>query len=249
MIALLTPTGNRREQLRNCVRWMQNQTYKGEVLWVITDDCIPTTIDVVKTYFDRNWTINILYPKPAWQTGQNTQARNLYAGLRHIQNQDVSHIFIIEDDDYYRPVYLERMMSLFNGYDVIGEMKTIYYNVVTRKWLRNMNTIHSSLFQTAITKDGLIDIFRSMGHKFIDAELWKIAENKMLFQENDLAIGIKGMPGRAGIGAGHRSTMTMNSDTNMVVLKKLIGDDAEYFSGCYSDNGNAQHDILGRKRY
>ena len=50
-----------------------------------------------------------------------------------------------------------------------------------------------------------------------------------LFDGKDLAIGIKGLSGRTGIGMGHRAEVKMTRDADFVKLKELIGDDYMYY--------------------
>jgi hypothetical protein len=251
MIVLITPTGSRQAQFDLCSRWMSQQTYSGNVLWIIVDDCYPRTTNKITETFKTNWIIEKVYPAPVW-SGANTQGRNMKAGIDKLIKhnlKDVEGIFIIEDDDYYRPVYLERMMVNFGSYSLIGERNTIYYNVVYRRWVTNPNTKHASLFQTAFTVDVIPYFQKCYSQKFMDATLWDITPNKMLFYENDLAIGIKGMPGRGGIGAGHSKAFTMQQDINMIFLRSKIGEDAKQYEGYYGNHRVSQHDILsGRRR-
>jgi hypothetical protein len=46
--------------------------------------------------------------------------------------------------------------------------------------------------------------------------------------DTQMTVGIKGLPGRPGIGAGHR--MKGISDPKLAVLKKRIGDDSAAFA-------------------
>jgi hypothetical protein len=250
MIALITPTGSRAFQFNLCVKWMQNQTYKGDVVWIIIDDCYPVTTNKVGENFKDCWTIIKVYPTPIWD-GHNTQARNIEAGLKVLTENygpaDIEGIFIIEDDDYYRPVYLERMMANFGDYSLIGERNTIYYNVYYRKWITNPNTAHASLFQTAFKYEAIPAFRESFYHKFIDCVFWTKVIRRNLFYENDLAIGIKGLPGRGGIGAGHSKSFSMNSDGNMVYLKSKIGEDAKQYEGCYGDSSQSQHRLFAQR--
>lgn len=82
---------------------MKEQTYTGTVIWMIVDDGDPVTTDFITDDFREGWTIQKIYPKPVWQKGQNTQGRNLAAGIREIKKLDPELIFIVEDDDYYSP--------------------------------------------------------------------------------------------------------------------------------------------------
>lgn len=225
MIALITPTGNRPLQFRLCQQYMKRQTYTGQVVWIIVDDCLPTTTDQVTDDFRDGWTIVKVYPKPVWRVGMNTQGRNMEAGIDAVLSyRDVEAIFIIEDDDYYRPIYLERMMANWSDCQILGETKTIYYNPVHRRYCVNQNITYASLFQTAFDVR-TIELLRSVRmKKFIDGAFWKIAPHPKLFHENDLAVGMKGLPGRGGIGAGHSdSYYGMKPDVEMKFLTNLIG--------------------------
>jgi len=209
---------------------MKSQTYSGKVLWVIVDDGDPITTDFITDDFRDGWTIQKIYPKPVWQKGQNTQGRNLAAGIREIKKLDPELIFIIEDDDYYSPLYLEEMVARKFDYDLIGEKNTIYYNVMNKRWCINGNDKWSSLFQTAFTP-AVIPIFEKLyNEKFIDYVLFKRVKKINLFNAGNLGVGIKGQPGRAGIGAGHGYIHNMILDENMIKLREFIGDDFRYYS-------------------
>ena len=234
MIGLITPTGDRPAQLKICERLMQNQTYTGDVVWVIVDDCLPRTANDIKR---PGWDIIVSNPSPNWKPGTNTQGRNLSVGINILMDYDLEAIFIIEDDDYYRSNYLEKMLKYLNGFRVAGEVDTIYYNVYFRRYFSNQNTKHASLFQVAFTPE-VIPIFRRCYlDKFIDAKFFELlAGNGVnLFAEHKLAVGIKGIYGRPGIGAGHGKQMNMRSDPNLTYLTNLIGTDAKIYERYYGN--------------
>jgi hypothetical protein len=230
---------------------MRKQTYTGKVVWIIVDDSLPRSTDMVTADFRPDWTIIKIYPIPLWTIGQNTQARNITAGINVLANykrEEIEAVFIIEDDDYYRPRYLERMMANFQSFHLIGERNTIYYNVQWRRHITNPNTIHASLFQTAFKYD-VIDIFKQcIPNKFMDCVFWSKVPNKYLFYENDLAIGMKGMPGRGGIGAGHSRAMNMREDANMNYLRSLIGEDAMFYESYYQANIDQRIPLFAKRR-
>jgi hypothetical protein len=237
MIILLTPTGARPIQFDLCAKWMKQQTYSGKVTWIIVDDALPRTTDKVTFYFRENWEIIKVYPTPIWQ-GQNTQARNIAAGIQFLtkfKKEEIEAIFIIEDDDYYRPNYLERMMVNFGSFSLIGERNTIYYNVLYRRYVTNPNIIHASLFQTAFKYEVIPVLQECFYHKFIDCVLWTKIQQRNLFYEGTLAIGIKGLPGRSGIGAGHSRAYNMIDDRNLIYLNSLIGEDAKIYEEYYQN--------------
>lgn len=235
MIALITPTGARAKQIQLCAKWMSKQTYTGKVLWVVVDDCKPTTTDFIKENFHSRWKIVKVYPKPSWEKGQNTQARNLLAGIEVVKRYEPEYTFIIEDDDYYKPCYLEEMMKrCVPPYDLIGECYTVYYNVLTRTWKRHQNREHASLFQAAFSQEGLKALEKTCENapRFIDIEVFREypEKNKIkLFSGIDLAIGIKGLPGRPGIGIGHTQMLSLKKEDRMVTLKEWIGNDYMFY--------------------
>ena len=98
MLTLLTTTGGRPKPWAICQQLMAAQTYKGQVRWIIIDD----GEEEQKIEFTPQrglWHMEIYRPEPAWQPGQNTQARNLLAGLAVVKNEE--NLVIIEDDDFY----------------------------------------------------------------------------------------------------------------------------------------------------
>lgn len=231
MIALITPTGGRPKQIQLAAEWMKRQTYKGEVLWVLVDDAVPITTDFIPDNFRDGWTIVRCYPRPKWDQGQNTQKRNLLVAVNEVMKYNVDSVFIIEDDDYYFPEYLEKMVMQLKGYYAAGQVRSVYFNVATGRVKRHSNTQHSSLFQTAIHKDAIplfTDVLLSESDKFVDIALWgKLKSFKThLFNTIDLSIGIKGLPGRGGIGIGHIvKGVALSEKLRKAALKDLIGVD------------------------
>jgi hypothetical protein len=233
MIVLKTPTGGREKQIQLCAKWMHNQTYTENVTWIIVDDCVPRTTDFIDANFKANWTIKKVYPAPIWEQGQNTQSRNIQFGISQITDwEDVSAVFIIEDDDYYSSRYLSIMTLMLANYDLCGEKNTMYYNINVRSGRYCQNMKHSSLFQIAF-KPHILPLFQKIlekNLKFIDIQLCRSVVNINLFEGLNLSIGIKGMKGREGIGMGHSidnypERIRKQSET----LKNLIGEDAKYY--------------------
>jgi len=231
MIVLITPTGGRPKQFELCMQWMKRQTYTGRVLWIVIDDCIPVTTNTLDDNFRENWTIIKKYPAPIWQVGMNTQGRNLAVAInviRHFPRSWIDAIFVIEDDDYYKPMYIEEMLNHLGSYDLVGQGSTIYYDVKRQLYKNNGNTKHASLFQTCFTINALDILETCLTNEFIDIEFFKRSINKNVFGGQPLSIGIKGLSGRAGIGMGHRMRSGAY-DPNYSVLKDLLGDDYKYY--------------------
>lgn len=222
MLTLLTATGMRPEAWAICERLMLAQTYAYPVRWVIVDDGeIPQTI----TFRRENWTIELICPSPAWQPGQNTQARNLIDGLEHVRADE--RLIIIEDDDYYAPGYLADVDKWLDRADLVGESMARYFNVATGVGKQLTNTAHCSLCSTAM-KGPAIEAFRravAKNKKFIDIELWRSFRGKKYISKTRHVVGIKGLPGRGGIGCGHRITGKPTAG----LLRQWIGDDAAIY--------------------
>lgn len=245
MVVLITATGCRPAQFKICAELMKRQTYKGEVLWVIVDDGAAITTDVVPDDFREGWHIMKVYPEPKWQFGMNTQGRNLREGIEAMWKEyhpmQIDAFFIIEDDDWYAPTYLEYTLPKLKGYLAAGEVKTLYYNVVRRDYHINQNERWSSLFQTVFSIGALDTFIECIDEKFIDFIFFRKVESPNLYKGKYLSIGMKGMPGRAGIGAGHGNTLGMLPDHDMSKIKKAIGDDYKFYEGYYQHYGQPQY--------
>ena len=197
MINIITPTGARPEAWANCQQYMADQDYPGPVRWIIVDDG-PEPQAV--TFRRLGWDLIVVRPQPLWQPGQNTQARNLLAGLDRVQ--EGVKVVVIEDDDMVAPYWLSQCAEWLDHDDLVGEAPTLYRHVNGREKLMNNKT--PSLCQTAM-KGPAIDRFRRVleTHKTaIDFNLWK--GGGKVYPNSGGVIGIKGLPGRPGIGIGHR---------------------------------------------
>ena len=228
-LTLLTTTGERPLAWSLCERLMLAQTFEGPVRWVVVDDgreAQPLT-------FERaGWSVEVLRPQPAWAPGQNTQARNLQTGLRAIGADE--RVVIVEDDDHYAPAYLDDVARRFDaGAELIGEAPARYYNVPQRRARQLHNQRHASLCTTSVAGAALSALraaAQRSGAEFIDLTLWRSA----LAARRDLRVlptgrsplvhGIKGLPGRAGIGMGHRADLQGVADQGGNVLAEWVGD-------------------------
>jgi hypothetical protein len=222
MLTLITPTGDRPEAFALCERWIANQTYTGKYRWLVTDDGItPTTFS--------NKAIEYIRLEPV---NGNTQARNLRKALELVDRKDK--IVFIEDDDYYAPSWLDVVNSKLDTYDLVGEKKSLYWHVQTRKFAFTGGDLHASLCATALKNNALEVIKQEVktdGVTAIDHRLWRLFKGKKDLFRGNLVVGIKGLPGRTGIGAGHRKERKFlkQFDEDGKVLKSLIGKDAEVY--------------------
>jgi hypothetical protein len=111
-----------------------------------------------------------------------------------------------------------------------------YYNVAHRVW-RTFNNVGASLCQTAIRRE-LVPAFEAMVRdqmqraKYgIDTNFWRATPRaKWGFVGAVTVLGIKGIPGLAGLGVGHRPGAGWVPDPDMRQLCAWIGADAETYA-------------------
>lgn len=225
MLTLLTATGARPEAWAICEQLMAAQDYAGPVRWVIVDDGEEAQ---PITFSREGWELVVIRPEPFWQPGQNTQARNLRAGLAVIESHE--HVVVIEDDDHVASDWLSFVAMNLAIAELVGEPRARYYNLALRRGRQLKNENHASLCSTAMRGSALSE-FRKIcarSPKFIDIELWGSVKSKFLF-EGKRVTGIKGMPGRGGIGMGHRDDFTGQADPNGDLLRSWVGDAARFY--------------------
>lgn len=226
MLQVLTPTGARPEAFALCARWMARQTYRGAVRWIVVDDG-PEPLSVPD--MPENIAVEVVRPEPFWREGQNTQARNLLAGLAVVR--DGIPLVIFEDDDWYADDWLDHCAEQLKRAELVGECRARYYNVATNRGRQLRNERHASLCSTAM-RGKAIQTFRKACQrrpKFIDLELWRTHRSRFLFGGHRV-VGIKGLPGRGGIGMGHSKDFAGQSDTDHALLREWVGDDAEVYA-------------------
>lgn len=223
MITLITATGGRPEAFKLCESYMRKQTYKGPIQWIVVDDCTPRISCTMKQEYYRG-------PKE-WAEGINTQRLNLDAALTKVKGD---YVFIIEDDDYYAPEYLETYTHFLKSVAAVGEAKSKYFNVKVPGHKIMPNLKHASLAQTAFRKE-LLPLFNkavNSGELYIDIKFWKLLSEQeipfALLTNKNLCIGIKGLPGRGGISPGHTSRDFMY-DPDFKVLKSWIGNSSTQY--------------------
>lgn len=235
-ITLITTTGSRPEAFKLLEKYVQRQTAlknsKEEIQWIVIDDNIktPTICTLGQEY----------YANPLQAEGKfNTQRPGLGYALTKVKGD---YIFILEDDDFYGKDYLLVYSDFLKHAFMVGEGNALYYDVGTRLYKRMENFRGASLCQTAFRKSSIPFVEKAVhsGELYIDSQMWARRDSikSILFTGMDLCVGIKGMPGRTGIGVGHRMSLEdpkVKSDEGFTELPQFLGsvEDAKAYKGYY----------------
>ena len=251
MLTVLTPTGMRPEAFAICERLMFKQNYPGRVNWIIVDDGrVPTRFTCLRP----NWERHVVRRKPFWEAGQNTQQENLQAGIRRYRELgQKTPIVFVEDDDWYHPNWLSRCAEELKRAPLVGERRARYYQILYAGYNQFENNRHACLRASAI-RGSAIDYFENLiraYHKYYDMKMWAEFRPWHLFQGN-LTLGIKGLPGRAGITDWHR-VRGDRMDPCDKILREWVGEDfpmyEKYAKKLTTADGRIQMVALKKMKY
>lgn len=224
-ITIITPTGDRPEALRNLADYVARQTFAGPVQWVIVDDGrVPFRPSINRPNLELTY-----HRRDESGVPGGSLNRNLIVGLRLARHDK---LVVMEDDDWYAPTYLDVYAELLDHHPLVGESRARYYNVRDRAWYLPGNTAHASLAQTGFRREliPMIDDCCRQGTPFIDLHIWKRPVDKHLIHNNGLCVGLKGMPGRRGLGqGGHQTGRRYTRDPHLQQLRKWIGSDVDRY--------------------
>jgi glycosyltransferase involved in cell wall biosynthesis len=217
MLTLITPTSDRPEAFRMCEWLIKRQTVPW-YRWIIADG---GSQKLTPTMGQEHLIVSH-HENPV----QNFRA-NLRAALDRVQDNEL--IAFIEDDDWYAPEYLQWIGNKLQSHDLVGAARAKYYHLTNALWKEMGNTHHASFCQTGVTRSAvkwLRNYLRSdAGNAFVDMHLWKDTTlnipSRWLEPESTLTIGMKGLPGKTGLGNGHRIN-SGRDDSSRRMLKQLV---------------------------
>ena len=241
-ICIITLTGDRPLAFSLCQRWVLQQTRfqqeRKDDQWIVVDDGkAQTPVPLNCEYIRRE-------PKP--HDPAHTLNINMLEALKHVKCDNV---VIMEDDDYYAATYLEDMEKQLTNGDVVGIGHAKYYHLPSGGYSQQDNNGHASLAQTAF-KSSMIPFVEACAKQnnshYLDVRLWlgiggvikggpipdgghRVGKNGWIFRDNNQYVGIKGLPGRPGIGTGHATESYGQKDINRTILKKWIPKDYQVY--------------------
>lgn len=218
-ISVLTPTCDRPFAFALTEKYMARQTVQPYE-WIVADGGqTPINCTMGQTH--------VYSPRPS---GTANFANNLLNGLAQATG-DL--LVIIEDDDWLRPDHLAWMASAAENSPLVGsEDKQRYHNVHHRCW-KLFNNVGASMCQTGIRRE-LWPAFEEMIRTCIakdsygiDTNFWRsVPKDQWGIVGEMTVVGIKGLPGRAGLGVGHRPGFGWTRDPDLAQLRSWIGRDA-----------------------
>lgn len=222
-ITAITPTGDRPLAFGLCQIWMASQTRKPDQ-WLVIDDGIQPLEQLTPMEYIRR------EPQPG--EPKPTLTANLRTALPFIKGDQ---ILIIEDDEYYAPGYAEMLAGALNTYLVAGISRSKYYHLPSGRYQQIGNATHASLAQTGFQSAFLPDFAALLnGDSYLDLRIWRKAGPRgFLWTDGpggSLYTGIKGLPGRAGIGLGHSTRMYTRIDTqDRATLRRWAPGGAQFY--------------------
>lgn len=216
-VTLITPTGDRQTCIQRAEFYIQRQTYQGPLQWLVADNGKTKTKVTLGQEYIKN---------PNKDCSLNINIRSMLLRIRY------NHVLIIEDDDWYSPEYIKTYLARLRNYQLVGECAR-YYNVAKCMYRIWENSKHSSFCQTGLRSEILDKLYVCSLNPspFIDKRLWVKDAKKFVFQDKVNCVGIKGMPGRTGIGMGHRpDAKRFKTDKDWKELENWIGkEDTEFY--------------------
>ena len=198
-ITLITPTADQPTGLALAERYVARQTLPPDQ-WLVADDgTVPATLTRGQTHLKRHRA----------GEGAVSLAGNLLAAIPHATG-DI--IVIWEHDDWYPADYLATCVAHLSrpGVWITGTRRQRYYHLPSRRWIV-MRNVGSALCNTALRAEALpilafaARLAQLAGSYGIDRRLWtRIPDNRQHLHDEPGVVGIKGLPGRPGLGMGHR---------------------------------------------
>jgi hypothetical protein len=186
-IAVIIPDRNDRPQfLKNCLRMLEAQTLKPDIIELVNDDILNFNADG--------------YSEPPAKPQKDITWR-YRTGYDRLRKKGVDCILLIENDDWYSTKYIETMVNEWVSRgkpNLLGTSYTIYYHIGLNAYLTMNHPSRSSAMSTLIKPD-LNFNWCADNDPFTDMHLWKVIPNRIIFTpSHHICIGIKHGVGLCG---------------------------------------------------
>lgn len=219
-IGIIIPDRNDRPLfLQNCLRMINNQTIKPDIIELVNDTPLNFNGDGYsepdKEICDITW---------RYRTGYD-----------RLRNKRLDGILFMENDDWYAPNYIETMFKEWEKQgrpNVFGTNYTIYYHLKERGYF-TMNHIHRSSAMSTLIKPDLKFNWCVDHEPFTDLHLWKVIKGITFNPGKHICMGIKhgiGLcGGRGHVDRLHRYSNNSPKDVDFSFLKQHMDEESFLF--------------------
>lgn len=216
MITLITPTADRPAAFALCERWVQSQTIQWDQWLVVDDGHEPVKCTLGQEHIKRKRN----------GEGNLSLIGNILEAIPRVRGD---RIVIVEDDDYYKPHHLADCIARLEHGPAAGSTWLYYYNIAVMGW-RIIKNPGAALACTALRDDSLPLLEKAANRAkeensyHIDGNFWRMVGHQYL-HDAVTVIGMKGLPGRKGLGVGHKRD-GWTDDIGTQRLRQWLGEDA-----------------------
>ena len=216
-VTIFTPTGDRPASLMRQKRYIQRSIIPKtwNVNWLVVDDGVvpfnPGDCEYRRREPDGN--------------------SSLERQVKFVGNLDTDYVLIWEDDDWCSPHRIRNQIKLLHKSQkhLHGYSCGVYYHIPSQGYRKMQNGDHASFCETAMTAvlwNRFVEIYLStVGKKvFLDLELWGVFRQYGVLTPNEprVSLGLKGLPGRNGLGGGHTPEFAYEKDPNLTYLLSVM---------------------------
>lgn len=230
-IVCITLTADQPHGMRLLERFIQEQDITEPLTWLVVDD------GEEPCHLEENrpaWCLYIRRDREPEIDGSESMRRNMALALQHIP-QGAQYVVWMEHDDWYHPSHVRRCIEALGNVAATGDDSQRYYSLPGRCW-KEFENKGACFSQTAHRVDLLplvshaIEESRKIKSIGLDFIFWRqvMEEGKVTYslEHRESVVGIKGLPGRKGLGIGHQKDFlgmaTLDPDGSK--LKEWVGE-------------------------
>lgn len=226
-IAVLIPDrGDRPKFLRNCLRMVDGQTMKPNMVCVVG--------------MDEGFEGSDIYVHVETEEGVCDITKRYRVGYDTLREKGLDCILLMENDDWYDPDYIKTMVSEWERIgrpDLLGQTSTIYYHLRLFSWFTMHHTSRSSAMNTLIKAD--LELRWPVDEEpYTDIWLWNLLKGVVFKPEKLICMGMKHGEGLCG-GRSHVEGLhryNVNLDNEKVFLKEHLDKESFEFYANYFNN-------------
>lgn len=209
-IGIIIPTRNDRPHfLRNCLRMIDAQTVQPEIVELISEPPVLNGCDITWRY---------------------------RKGYERLRNKGLDAIFLMEDDDWYSPDYIEIMLKEWEGNsrcDIFGTRYTIYYHILYHQHFTMYHQDRASAMNTLIKPD-LHFLWCDDSDPYTDMHLWQALKGYTFVPEKIISIGIKHGVGLTG-GHTHTNKLHRYKEKNIKLSEVMDKESCEFYTNYFTN--------------